>query len=299
MTYLPPPAEELRVLDGELRQLDARRAQLLQRRVWLLGVLRAAGPAGPPPRPAEPAAVETAPVSAQNVLLMLGGVLLTVAAIAFTVVSWGHLGIGGRSAVLGAVTLAALGVPAVLLRRSLRSTAEAVAGLGLALTVLDSYALRHLALPDVDVLAFAAVTSAVLAALWAGYGTLLGALRLPRPAAVATAQLPLVLAAGVAHADQHTVTAALLVTAACDTALALWAGVRSVRVTAAAGAGLLGLWGAASAGWLSAQATDPAGAARAGVLLLFAAAIASVVAYRVRGAQVATGAACAGGLLAV
>ncbi|MET7363531.1 hypothetical protein ABZS76_34515 [Streptomyces sp. NPDC005562] len=299
MTYLPPPAEELRALDGELRQLDARRAQLLQRRVWLLGVLRAAGPAGPPPRPAGPPAAETAPVSAQNVLLMLGGVLLTVAAIAFTVVSWGHLGIGGRSAVLGAVTLAALGVPAVLLRRSLRSTAEAVAGLGLALTVLDSYALRHLALPDVDALAFAAVTSAVLAALWAGYGTLLGALRLPLPAAVATAQLPLVLVAGAAHAGQHAVTAALLVTAACDTALALWAGVRSVRVTAAAGAGLLGLWGAASAGWLSAQATDPAGAARAGVLLLFAAVIASVVAYRVRGAQVATGAACAGGLLAV
>lgn len=299
MTSFLPPAEELRVLDAELRQLEARRVQLLQRRVWLLGVLRAAGPAGPSPRPAGPPAAETAPVSTQNILLMLGGVLLTIAAVAFTVVSWGHLGIGGRGAVLGAVTLAALGMPAVLLRRSLRSTAEAVAGLGLALTVLDSYALRHLVLPDVDALAFAAATSAVLAALWAGYGALLGALRLPLPAAVATAQLPLILAAGAAHAGQHTMTAALLVTAACDAALALCAGVRSVRVTAAAGAALLGLWGASSAGWLSAQAADPAGAARAGALLLFAATTASAVAYRVKGASVATGAACAGGLLAV
>ncbi|MET8686619.1 hypothetical protein ABZV77_20635 [Streptomyces sp. NPDC004732] len=299
MTNIPPPAEELRVLDWELRQLEARRTQLLQRRAWLLGVLRAAGPAGPSPRPAGPPAAEAAPPSAQNVLLALGGVLLTVAAIAFTVVSWGHLGIGGRSAVLGAVTLAALGTPAFLLRRSLRSTAEAVAGLGLALTVLDTYAVRHLSLPDVDVLGYAAGASAVLAALWAGYGLLLGKLRLPLPTAVATAQLPLVLWAGAAHAGDHTMTAVLLVTAAFDTALALWAGVRSVRVVATAGACVLGLWGAASAGWLSVQASEPGGAARAGVLLLFAAGIALAAAWWAKGAEVTSGAACAAGLLVV
>ncbi|WP_069883424.1 SCO7613 C-terminal domain-containing membrane protein [Streptomyces luteocolor] len=299
MTNLPPPAEELRLLDWELRQLEARRTQLLQRRAWLLGVLRAAGPAGPPPRPAGPPAPGSAPPSAQNVLLSLGGVLLTIAAIAFTVVSWGHLGIGGRSAVLGAVTLAALGVPALLLRRSLRSTAEAVAGLGLALTVLDTYALRHLALPDTDALGYAAVASAALATLWAGYGLLLRELRLPLPTAVATAQLPLVLWAGAAEAGDHAMTAALLVTAAFDTALALWAGVRSVRVVAGAGAGALGLWGAASAGWLSAQATDPAGAARAGVLLLGAALVALAGAWWAKNAEVSTGAAGAAGLLVV
>ncbi|WP_306335908.1 SCO7613 C-terminal domain-containing membrane protein [Streptomyces sp. KL118A] len=299
MTNIPPPAEELRILDWELRQLEARRTQLLQRRAWLLGVLRAAGPAGPPPRPAGPPAPEAAPPSAQNVLLTLGGVLLTVAAIAFTVVSWGHLGIGGRSAVLGAVTLAALGVPAVLLRRSLRSTAEAVAGLGLALTVLDTYALRHLSLPDVDAFGYAAAASTVLAALWAGYGLLLRELRLPLPTAVATAQLPLVLWAGAAHAGEHTMTAALLVTAAFDTALALWAGVRSVRVVATVGACVLGLWGAASAGWLSAQASDPGPAAHAGALLLFAAGIALAAAWWAKGAEVTSGAACAAGLLVV
>ncbi|MBW5425357.1 hypothetical protein GKQ77_27995, partial [Streptomyces sp. BG9H] len=299
MTNIPRPAEELRLLDWELRQLEARRTQLLQRRAWLLGVLRAAGPAGSPPRPAGPPAPGAAPPSAQNVLLTLGGVLLTIAAIAFTVVSWGHLGIGGRSAVLGAVTLAALAAPALLLRRSLRSTAEAVAGLGLALTVLDAYALRYLSLPDADALGYAAGTSAVLATLWAGYGLLLGELRLPLPTAVVTAQLPLVLWAGAAQAGDHAMTAALLVTAAFDIALALWTTVRPVRVAAVIGGCTLGLWGAAGAGWLSVRAADPTEAARAGVLLLFAALIASVAAWRAKGPQIAAGAAGAGGLLVV
>ncbi|MFF8658578.1 SCO7613 C-terminal domain-containing membrane protein [Streptomyces huasconensis] len=299
MTNIPPPAEELRLLDWELHQLEARRTQLLRRRAWLLGVLRAAGPAGPPPRPVGPPTPEAAPPSAQNILLTLGGVLLTIAAIAFTVVSWGHLGIAGRGAVLGLVTLAALGAPALLLRRSLRSTAEAVAGLGLALTVLDSYALRHLALRETETLAYEAGTSAVLATLWAGYGLLLGALRLPLPTAVATAQLPLLLWAGAADAGDHAVTAALLVTAAFDTALALWATVRSVRVVAAVGGCTLGLWGAAGAGLLSARATDPTEAARAGVLLLFAALIVLVVAWRAKEPRIAMGAVGAAGLLVV
>ncbi len=80
-------------------------------------------------------------------LLVLGGVLLTVAAIAFTLVSWGHMGIAGRAAVLGAVTCAALAAPVPLLKRGLRSTAESVAGLGLVLTVLDAYALHEVAAP--------------------------------------------------------------------------------------------------------------------------------------------------------
>ena len=42
MTHFPPPAEELRLLDLELRQLDARRAQLLHRRAWLVTALQAA-----------------------------------------------------------------------------------------------------------------------------------------------------------------------------------------------------------------------------------------------------------------
>lgn len=57
------------------------------------------------------AAKPSAPRSAQNVLLTLGGLLLTVAAVAFTLVSWGSMGIGGRAAVLALVTVAALAAP--------------------------------------------------------------------------------------------------------------------------------------------------------------------------------------------
>ncbi|MFG2499087.1 SCO7613 C-terminal domain-containing membrane protein [Streptomyces sp. NPDC048441] len=296
MTNIPPPVEELRILDLELHQLDARRAQLLQRRAWLLGALRAtAAPAPAPLRPVRTA--EATPPNVQNALLTLGGVLLTIAAIAFTLVSWGHLGIGGRSAVLVAVTLTALGVPALLLRRKLRSTAETVAALGLALTVLDAYALHVVALPQSDPLGYAAATSAVLAALWAAYGLLFRELRLPSPLAVATAQLPLFLWAQAAGAGDHATAAALLVTAAFDVAVARWVTEEAVRVVASVGACGAGMWGAVGAAWLSWSATDLPDATRAGALLILAASIALVAAWLITQPSQATGAAFAGGLL--
>ncbi|MBQ0888293.1 hypothetical protein KBZ94_25775, partial [Streptomyces sp. RM72] len=227
MTNLPPPAEELRLLDAELRHLDARRAVLLRRRAWLIHTLRAAAA----PRPAQgpgarssgsPTGPDTGAVThrpeatapgVQNVLLVLGGVLLTVAAIAFTLVSWGHLGIAGRALVLGALTVAALGAPVALLRRGLRSTAEAVAALGTALTVLDAYALHEVAFTGTDGVGYTAAASAVLAALWAAYGLRLGLFH-PLPLAVATAHLPLLLWAVAVGAGPHTLTAVLLATAA-------------------------------------------------------------------------------------
>ncbi|MFD4042965.1 hypothetical protein ACFWRP_38395, partial [Streptomyces sp. NPDC058605] len=171
MTHFPPPAEELRLLDLELRQLDARRAQLLHRRAWLVTALQAAAPRSAPASLAPPRPEASAP-RVQNVLLVLGGVLLTVAAMAFTLVSWGHMGIAGRSLVLGAVTLAVLAAPLPLLKRGLRSTAESVAGLGLVLTVLDAYALHEVGLADVDATGYLAAASAVLAVLWTAYGLL-------------------------------------------------------------------------------------------------------------------------------
>jgi hypothetical protein len=318
MTNIPPPAEELRILDHELRQLDARRTQLLARRSWLLGVLRSAkapAPAWGPARataqtPAQAPAVWSAPAphprrpeatapGVQNALLVLGGILLTVAAIAFTLVSWGHLGIAGRAAVLGAVTFAALAAPVPLLKRGLRSTAESVAGLGLVLTVLDAYALHEVALPEVDGTGYAAAATALLAVLWAAYGRSLGALRLPLPAAMATAQLPLLLWAVAAGAGHHTITAALLVTAAFDTVVALSVSVRSVRVVATLGAYGTGTWGLLAAGWLSWEATGPSAATRAAALLALAAAIGLGAAWRAPDAQTAPGLASAGGLVTI
>ncbi len=95
------------------------------------------------------------------------------------------MGIAGRALVLGAVTVAALGAPVVLLRRGLRSTAEAVAGLGIALTALDAYALHEVAFADTDGLGYTALAAAVLAGVWAAYGVGTGALVPPAAGAVA------------------------------------------------------------------------------------------------------------------
>jgi hypothetical protein len=301
MTHIPPPAEELRLLDTELWHLDARRAQLLARRAWLVAALQRPHRAQPTPTPVTPPRPETSAPSVQNLLLLLGGVLLTIAATVFTLVSWGHLGITGRALVLGAVTLAALAVPAELLKRGLRSTAESVAGLGLALTVLDAYALHEAALTGTDGTGYAVVASAVLAGAWAAYGLLpvTAGLRLPLPAALVAAQLPLVLWALAAGAGAYGVTAALLVTAGLDTGAALRTPADSVRVTAAVGAYGTGVCGVLAAGLLSWTATGPSAATRAAALLLLAAAIALGAAWRSEGTRRAVGLAIASGLFVV
>ncbi|MFI6038341.1 SCO7613 C-terminal domain-containing membrane protein [Streptomyces sp. NPDC051315] len=296
MTHIPPPAEELRLIDAELWQLDARRAHLLARRAWLVAALRQ--PRQPVRPPAAAPAEATAP-RVQNLLLLLGGILLTLAAIAFTVVSWGQLGIAGRALVLGTVTLAVLAAPVILLKRGLRSTAESVAGLGLALTVLDAYALREAALTGIDGAGYAAVAATALAALWAVYGRALDALRLPLPAALVAAQVPLPLWAFAAGADPYAVAAALLVTSGLDTVLALRVTARGPRITAAVGACGLGGCGVLAAGWLCWTAAGPSAAARAAALLALAAAVALGAAARLPKPAVATATALAGGLLLV
>ncbi|MEV6250060.1 hypothetical protein AB0M38_28235 [Streptomyces sp. NPDC051742] len=244
-----PPADELVLVDRELAQLDARRSQLLARRAWLLQVLYApVAPAAPWPRP--PVADST-PRSAQNVLLTLGGTLLTIAAVAFTLVSWGSMGIGGRAAVLFVVTSAALAAPVALLRRSLVSTAESVAALGLVLMVLDAYALHRAALSETDGLGYAAVASAVLAGAWTAYGSALSRLRIPLPVAVVAGQLPLPLGVLAAGGGPTAFAWAALVTAAADGAVVLWVRPAPVRITAVTGAVVLGGWALLTGGWLS------------------------------------------------
>ncbi|WP_405579443.1 SCO7613 C-terminal domain-containing membrane protein [Streptomyces sp. NBC_01092] len=302
MTHFPPPAEELRLLDLELRQLDARRAQLLHRRAWLVTALQAAAPrTASAPAPVAPHRPEASAPRVQNVLLVLGGVLLTIAAMAFTLVSWGHMGIAGRALVLGGVTVAVLAAPVPLLKRGLRSTAESVAGLGLALTVLDAYALHEAALADVDATGYLAAASAVLAALWTAYGLLprTSELRLPLPAALVAAQLPLTLWAVAADAGLFAITAAVLVTAGFDAGVALRVPAGSVRITAVIGAYGMGAWGVWAAGWLSWTATGPSAAARAAALLLLAAGIAVTAAWQEVAAKQALGLSVAAGALTV
>ncbi|MFJ9021244.1 SCO7613 C-terminal domain-containing membrane protein [Streptomyces sp. NPDC102259] len=311
MTYFPPPAEELRFLDSELRRLDARRAQLLARRAWLITTLQQVAQPAPPVWPSPPARSgpadrpeATAP-GVQNVLLLLGGILLTIAAMVFTLVSWGHLGIAGRSLVLGAVTLAVLGAPVALLRRGLRSTAESVAGLGLALTVLDAYALHEVVFTAADATTYAATASTAVAALWAAYGTALAALpgssalRLPHPAALAAAQLPLALWTIALGGGPLTVTAAVLLTTAFDALVALRAAERPVRLVALVCAFGTGGWGVLAAGVLCLGAAGPSAAARAAALLFLAAVIALGVARFAPRTGLATGMAATGALCVV
>ncbi|OKJ50142.1 SCO7613 C-terminal domain-containing membrane protein [Streptomyces sp. CB02115] len=313
MEHEPPPAEELARLDRELAELDARRAQLLTRRAWLLAALRPPAPtaapgwnpsawgAPPPGRPGAPAQPwgyvpkqPSAPRSAQNVLLTLGGLLLTVAAVAFTLVSWGSMGIGGRSAVLAAVTLGALTAPAVLLRRGLAATAEALAALALVLTLLDVYAVHAVAAPDTDGLGFTAVASAVLAVLWTAYGLALGKLRLPLPAAVVLAQWPLLFWAWAAGAPALVVGGALLATAVLDGVIALWGKGPGVRVTACVGGSAMGFSALMVGLALSTTAYGPLGAAAPGALLLAAAAAALAGAWRAPKGFARTGGVVAG-----
>ncbi|MFJ7084360.1 SCO7613 C-terminal domain-containing membrane protein [Streptomyces griseus] len=314
MEHVPPPAEELARLDRELAELDARRAQLLTRRAWLLAALRPPAPAaapgwdpsawGAPPggRPGAPAQpwghVEpkrpSAPRSAQNVLLTLGGLLLTVAAIAFTLVSWGSMGIGGRSAVLAVVTLGALTAPAVLLRRKLAATAEVLAALALVLTLLDAYAVHAVAAPDTDGLGFTAVASAVLAALWTAYGLALGKLRLPLPAAVVLAQWPLLFWAWAAGAPALVVGWALLATAVLDGTIALLGKGAGVRITACVGGAVMGFSALLVGLTLSTTASGPLGAVAPGALLLTAAAAALAGAWRAPRGFARTGGVVAG-----
>ncbi|MFG2506489.1 SCO7613 C-terminal domain-containing membrane protein [Streptomyces rubiginosohelvolus] len=300
MEHVPPPAEELARLDRELAELDARRAQLLTRRAWLLAALRPPAPtaapgwnpsawgapaAGRPGAPAQPWGYvppkqPSAPRSAQNVLLTLGGLLLTIAAIAFTLVSWGSMGIGGRSAVLALVTVAALAAPAVLLRRGLTATAEALAALALVLTLLDAYAVHAVAAPDTDGLGFTAVAAGVLAALWTAYGLTLGKLHLPLPAAVVLAQWPLLFGAWAAGAPTMVVGWALLATAVLDGAIALWGKGTGTRVTACVGGSVMAFSALLVGLTLSVTASGPLGALAPGALLLTGAAAALAGAWR-------------------
>ncbi|MEV0735584.1 hypothetical protein AB0I51_06355 [Streptomyces sp. NPDC050549] len=319
MTHIPPPAAELQLLDAELRQLDVRRAQLLHRRAWLLTALQPAwsAPSAPPLPAASPRREATAP-GVQNLLLVLGGILLALAATAFTLLSWGSMGIAGRALVLGGVTLAALGAPVALLRRGLRSTAESIAGIGLVLTVLDTYALHEVAFPDGDGVSFATVASAVLAVLWTAYGvgtaalprpavtrtapvtaTTSPTLLLPLPAALAVAQLPLILWAIAAGGGLRTITAAVLLTAVTDMVVALRVTPRAVRAVAAGGAFGMGGWGVLATGLISLDAAGPGAAARAAALFTLAAAGASGAAWLASGRGLRTTAAAAGGLFVV
>ena len=98
---------------------------------------KAPGPARAERVPRSP---EASTRTVQNLLFILGGLLLGSAAIVFTAVAWTTFGVTGRAVILAVVTGLTLAVPLVALRRRLTATAETFAALGLLLVLLDGYA---------------------------------------------------------------------------------------------------------------------------------------------------------------
>ncbi|MFF4991762.1 SCO7613 C-terminal domain-containing membrane protein [Streptosporangium saharense] len=192
------------------------------------GVGSARGFVGPGEAPRR----DFSPKAVQNLLLTLGGLLLIVAAVVFTVVSWGHLGIGGRAAILAGVTALTLAAPKLLVGRGLGATAETIAMFGVALLLLDGYAARQAGLFGADgpeASHYAAALVGLVALVMAGYSRLLP-LRLPLPVAVVFAQIPLPLLAFDTTAPWF--TASLTANAVLDAVLLLLLGAQAGRTTA-------------------------------------------------------------------
>ncbi|MEV0458623.1 SCO7613 C-terminal domain-containing membrane protein [Catellatospora methionotrophica] len=92
---------------------------------------------------------ESSPRTVQNLLFVLGGLLLGIAAIVFTAVAWATFDVVGRALILGVLTVGVLAVPPLVRRRALTATAETFAALGLLLVVLDGYAIWYVNLGGV------------------------------------------------------------------------------------------------------------------------------------------------------
>jgi hypothetical protein len=189
--------QQLAALQGQLGMLTAERADLLAR--LRAGDTRPLAPAAWPapgtpwpsaaPPPARPPR-ETSPQRVQNLLLVLGALLLALAGVVFTAVTYRQLGVVGRALVLLAITGAAGWAPVPLRKRSLTASAEAVGAVAVVLAVLDATALHRTGLADgVDARSWYAVAFAVLAALAAGYSRVVP-LQGARLAAALLAQVP-------------------------------------------------------------------------------------------------------------
>lgn len=142
--------DRLGELDGQIVALFAARdevAQELTRRRYEISAARVASAAPPrresaPPGVAAPRVPEWSVDRVRGVLLWFGAALLATSALTFTAVAWTRLDDAGRAALLAGATVACVGA-VVALRHRLPATAEAFAGLSIALAVIDWYAGRR------------------------------------------------------------------------------------------------------------------------------------------------------------
>src|SRR5262249_52575816 len=159
-------AGEIRWIDVELKRVDETRTWLISRRAVLLDELarmRRQVPAAPVAAAADVTAAPSTPRrpemsgrTAARLLLAAGAALVVIAATIFTIADWARIGPLGRSAILLGVTALVLAGPRVLMRRGLNATAEAVAAIGLVLTIGDAWLLHRLIKAPVSPLGLAA-----------------------------------------------------------------------------------------------------------------------------------------------
>ncbi|MGY0234566.1 SCO7613 C-terminal domain-containing membrane protein [Longispora urticae] len=193
-------------------------------------------PGAPGAQPVAPGAVKA--VSAQNVLLILGGVLLGIAAIVFVVVAWSTFGLAGRALLLAGVTALFLIAPVPLARRQLTATAETLASVGLLLIPLDGYAARIAGFTPWPPAGYAAGVFALTACAAGAYAAATR-LRAPAIATLLAVQPIAPLLAGQLHAPAAGWSLAFTITAAINLAVAwpLFGSTGARRSGTGAGAG--------------------------------------------------------------
>jgi hypothetical protein len=222
-------AGQLWQVDQQLAGLEAQRNQLTSQREDLLRRLRAGEeptpvlmrppPSAQGPQTWQRPARESKPQSVQNTLLVLGALLLALAGVVFTAVTYRHLGVVGRAAVLLALTGAAAWAPRWLLTRSLSASAEALGAVAVVMAVLDANALRRAGFGDnLDERTYLAVSLAVVAILTASYAAVVP-LRITRIATAVIAQLPTLFVLARLEPDAAVVAVALAGQAAVDLTL--------------------------------------------------------------------------------
>lgn len=204
-----------------------------------------------PPLPTTPVPARTGVsyASVPKILLGLGAFCLLAAAGTFLAVSWSTLGVGGRTAVLASLTLAALGSTLALHRSGLRIAGEAISVVTLGFLTLDVYGAAAAGLlGDVSGPVTTLLAGSLLAVAGGAFGLLTrghGA-RLVAPTVVSGVGVVLAYAGsvGLPHATMTSALAtAIVMTAVAAAALAL--GRTALRTAAiapiAAGAALLGI----------------------------------------------------------
>lgn len=156
-----PAVGELVELNGTMHALAGQRQALLTQLRYLPPGQR--GPAPPRPPPARTMGV----VSAQQLLVSLGALLVIAAAAVFGLVAWDRIGPTGQFGILVAVTVVFASFEAPLRRRDLVSTATAVGVAALGLVVVDAFAARSFL--GGDPWLWTAGTAALVAAICAAW----------------------------------------------------------------------------------------------------------------------------------